>query len=93
MYTEYLLDYGRISKKNEDYLLVLFLILIKYILPRIQHADVDLTEKIKSINEVFSDDMTRQLLDKWDEVGIYSDKREFLHEIHDWIKSQEEKGS
>ena len=87
--TEYLLDYGEISKKNEDYLYVLFLILIKYILPRIQNAEVGLLEKLKCINEIFTDKMTQHILKYWHEVGIYSDKEEFLRDIHEWIKSQD----
>ncbi|WP_313563069.1 glycosyltransferase family 2 protein [Ruminiclostridium cellobioparum] len=86
---EYLLDYGEISKKNEDYLYVLLLILIKYILPRIQNAEVDLAEKLKCLNEIFSDKMTQYILKYWHEVGIYSDKGEFLRDINDWIKSQD----
>lgn len=86
---EYLLDYGEISKKNEDYLYVLLLILIKYILPRIQNAEIDLPEKLKCLNEIFSDKMTQHILKYWYEVGIYSDKGEFLRYIHEWIKSQD----
>ncbi|MGC7870207.1 glycosyltransferase [Desulfosporosinus sp. SYSU MS00001] len=86
---EFLLDYGEISKQNQDYLDVLFLILIKYILPRIQGASIDLSEKLKSLNEIFSDDMTRHILRYWDEVGIYSNKDEFLYEIKEWITMQD----
>lgn len=86
---EYLLDYGEISKKNEDYLCVLLLILIKYILPRIQNSDVGLKEKLKRLHEIFTDDMTKYMLEHWDEVGIYSDKGEFLREVKDWIISQD----
>ncbi|MEL7657905.1 MAG: hypothetical protein AAGU75_18585, partial [Bacillota bacterium] len=86
---EYLLDYGKISRHNEDYLCVLFLILIKYILPRIQNADVDFAEKLKCINEILSDATMQHLLNNWDKVGIYSDKEEFLREINEWIKMQD----
>lgn len=85
---EYLLDYGKISKQNEDYLYALHLILIKYILPRIQNADIDYSRKIKGLHEIFNDEMTQYMLTHWTEVGIYSDKAEFLQEIKDWITSQ-----
>jgi glycosyltransferase involved in cell wall biosynthesis len=85
---EYLIDYGEISKQNEDYLYVLHLTLIKYILPRIMNAGVDLREKLERLLEIFSDDTTQYMLEHWSEVGIYSDKREFLCEIREWIISQ-----
>lgn len=87
---EYLLDYGEINKRNEDYLCILFLILIKYILPRIENADIELKEKLKRLDLIFSDDMTQHVLKSWHEVGIYSDKEEFLHEIMDWITAQDD---
>ena len=86
---EYLLDYGKLSRENEDYLCVLFLILIKYIMPRIEKADVDLPEKLNSLHEIFKDEMTQYMLEHWSEVGIYSDKGEFLREIKDWIIAQD----
>lgn len=86
---EYLLDYGEISKQNEDYLCVMILILIKYILPRIQLADVDLSEKYKSLKEIFTDNMTQYMLKNWDEVGIYSNKMDFLQEIEAWVYEQD----
>lgn len=86
---EYLLDYGEISKQNEDYLCVMILIFIKYILPRIQLADVDLSEKYKSLKEIFTDNMTQCMLKHWDEVGIYSNKMDFLQEIEAWIYEQD----
>lgn len=85
---EYLLDYGEISKQNEDYLYVLHLILIKYILPRIMNAGVDLREKLERLLEIFSDDTTQYLLKHWSELGIYSDKSDFLCEIREWIYAQ-----
>lgn len=86
---EYLLDYGEISKQNENYLCVIFLILIKYILPKIQQADVKLPEKLKSLHNIFTDDMTKYVLEHWDEVGIYSNKLDFLHEIESWLYTQD----
>ena len=87
--TDYLLDYGEISKQNQDYLCVLYLILIKYILPRIQSADVNLLEKLKCLDEIFSDKSTQHILKNWHQVGIYSDRGEFLSDILGWIKSQD----
>ena len=87
---EYLLDYGEISKQNEDYLCVIFLVSIKYIIPRIQQADVNLSEKLKSLYNIFTDDMTRYLLEHWDKVGIYSNKLDFLREIEAWLYSQDD---
>jgi hypothetical protein len=84
----YLLDYGMISKPNEKYLHVLHLILIKYILPRIQSSEVDLSEKLNCINEIFADCTTQYVLKNWSEVGIYSDRAEFIREILSWITSQ-----
>lgn len=86
----YLRDYGRISKENENYLWTLFLILIKYILPRIQNADVTLEIKLKSLYEIFTDHKTRFLLKNWEQVGIYSNQSEFLHEIKEWIYYQDD---
>ncbi|MEL7656457.1 MAG: glycosyltransferase, partial [Bacillota bacterium] len=86
---EYLLDYGRIDKQNENYLSVILLILIRYILPRIQNAGVELSEKLNCLYEIFNDEMTQHMLKHWSEVGIYSDKGEFLREINDWIISQD----
>lgn len=86
---EYLLRYGKISEKNKDYLCVLFLVLIKYILPRIQRANVNLSDKLKSLSDIFNDDMTKYTLKHWEKVGIYSDKSEFLHEIEEWIYAQD----
>ena len=85
---EYLLDYGNISKQNEDYLYVILLISIKYILPRIENADVGLSEKIKILNEIFADDATQYMLTHWTDVGIYSDRTEFLLELKNWIYAQ-----
>lgn len=86
---EYLLDYGEISNKNEDYLCVLFLINIKYILPRIQQANISLSEKLFNVRDIFADDMTQHILKHWEEVGIHSSKLNFLHEIEEWIYSQD----
>ncbi|MGI6084072.1 MAG: glycosyltransferase family 2 protein [Acetivibrionales bacterium] len=86
---EYLLDYGELSKQNQDYLWVLFFILLKYIIPRIQQADADLYEKLKSLHDIFSDDMTQYVLKNWERVGIYSNKQNFLSEIQTWLFTQE----
>jgi glycosyltransferase involved in cell wall biosynthesis len=85
---QYLRSYGPISRQNKDYLCVLFLTLIKYILPRIQGADVELAEKLKRLHEIFKDKKTWYMLQNWSKVGIYSDKGEFLREIKSWITSQ-----
>lgn len=85
---EYLLCYGPISRQNKDYLYVLFLILIKYILPRIQNADIGLPEKLSDIHKIFKDRKTQYLLRHWSEVGIYSDKGEFLCEMEEWLLSR-----
>jgi glycosyltransferase involved in cell wall biosynthesis len=86
---EYLLDYGPVSRENENYLCVLYLILIKYILPRIQNSDVGLSLKLTNILEIFTDKKTRQLLRHWSEAGIYSDRKDFIDEIKKWIAEQE----
>lgn len=87
---EYLHDYGAINKQNEHYLYVLFLILIKYILPRIQNANVNFTEKLKILGEILTDGTTQYMLIHWNEVGIYSNKSDFLLEIEQWIYAQPE---
>ena len=86
---EYLLDYGPISRNNEHFLYVQLLILIKYVLPRIQNADAGLGEKLKLLSEIFNDGETQHMLKQWSELGIYSDRGEFLQEIKEWIISQD----
>lgn len=87
---EYLLNFDTaISRQNEDYLHVQLLILIKYILPRILYADIDLLEKLFCLYEIFRDEMTEYMLKHWTEVGIYSDKEEFIGEIKSWITAQD----
>lgn len=85
---EYLLDYGKISKENEDYLYVQLLILIKYIMPRILNADVSFHEKLEILHEIFTYEMTQYILIHWKEVGIYSSKSDFLTEIETWLCAQ-----
>jgi len=85
---KYLLHFGEISRANEDYLKVLLLILIKYILPRIQTAEVGLGEKLSDLLNIFSDEETQSLLAGWHEFGVYSDRGEFIGEILNWLHAQ-----
>lgn len=84
----FLLSYGEISKKNEDYLYVVFFTLIRDILKKIENYDVDLSVKLKNIYDVLADETTQYVLEHWSEVGIHTKKAEFLQNIRDWISSQ-----
>jgi len=86
---EYLLDYGEISRENENYLYVQLLILIKYIIPRILNADILVSEKLNILLDVFTDEMTQHILRNWEKIGIYSSKSDFLYEIVEWIYKQD----
>jgi len=86
---DYILSYGVISSENENFLNVRFLIWIKYILPKIQNADIPLQTRIADLTEIFSDERTKELLSlDWISIGIQTDKREFIGEQLDWAKSQ-----
>ena len=88
---EYLLHYGEISRANEDYLQVLFLIVLKYILPRIQNADVPLERRVDDLIQIFDDDrIIEHLALDWKKVGIITDKSEFLREQIEWAERQAE---
>jgi glycosyltransferase involved in cell wall biosynthesis len=90
---QYLLEFGPISKENEDFLRIRFLIWLKYIMPRIQKADVSLEWKLKDLCEIFSDGRTKALLSlRWSDAGIYSDKKTFLREVWEWVQTQDENG-
>jgi hypothetical protein len=86
---KYLLAHGPISHDNQKYLYVQLLILVKHILPKIIYADVPLEAKLESLKEIFTDGMTRHMLRHWSEVGIYSDRENFIDEIEKWIAAQE----
>ncbi|MDR0951760.1 MAG: glycosyltransferase [Oscillospiraceae bacterium] len=90
---DYLLDYGEISQANEDYLRVIWLTQLKYVIPRIQNSSVDFATKVKDISVFLSDEMTVEVLRRWSEVGIYSDRHEFVESILDWIETQPERSS
>jgi hypothetical protein len=84
----YMLHFGELNRPNENYLQVLFLIMLKYILPRIQYADTNTTTKLNDLLSVFTDDATQRLLHlDWRDLGIRTDKAEFLHEAHNWVES------
>lgn len=83
----YMTQFGELSKQNVDYLHVLYLILLKYILPRIQNADIGSAEKLKDIATIFSDADTRLLfVQDWGSVGITTDKAGFLREMKTWVE-------
>ena len=86
---EFLSYYGTVSRTNEDFIWIRFLIMLKYILPRIQGADVSLEVKLKDLSDIFTDRKTKALLAmEWKKMGIYSDKDAFLREVWEWIFAQ-----
>jgi glycosyltransferase involved in cell wall biosynthesis len=86
---DFLLQYGPISKANEDFLWIRYLIWLKNILPRIQNADVPLSWKLRDLYNVFSDGRTKELLAlNWQAVGIYTEKNAFVRDIRDWTLMQ-----
>ena len=87
---EFLLDYGPLSKKNENYLHIRFLIWLKYILVRLQNTDAPLKTRLQDITEIFDDARTKTWLClDWDAVGIQTDKHEFLKEQLVWAQARQ----
>ncbi len=77
----YLLRFGPISAENENYLQVLRLILLKQVLFRLTSSSASPEVMARDMLAVFRDETTRALLAlSWPDVGIYSDKHEFLRE-------------
>jgi glycosyltransferase involved in cell wall biosynthesis len=86
---DFMLSYGPVSKENENFLRVRFLIWLKYILPRLQNADAPLETRMNDLSDIFSDKKVLELLSlDWSEIGIHSDKAEFLRETRDWALAQ-----
>jgi len=86
---DFILSFGPISKENENFLHTRFLIWLKYIMPRLQNADVSLEIRMNDLYAIFSDKKVHELLSlDWSAIGIYSDKAEFLRETLDWVLAQ-----
>ena len=86
---EFLIDYGPLSGENEKFLSIRYLIWLKYILPRIQNADVALEVRMNDVFGIFTDEKVNALFSlNWKTVGIYSDKAEILREPLDWALEQ-----
>lgn len=88
---DFLLSYNKISKKNEDYLYVIFFTLVRDLLQKIENCDVDLSVKLKDIYDVLADETTQHMLEHWSEVGIHTEKAEFLQHIRQWTYSQSDR--
>lgn len=85
MLRAFILNYGPISKKNEDYLHLRFLILLKYILPRLQNAEAPLKMRLQDLFTIFTDKKVKNFLSlDWKATGILTDKLVFLQENLDW---------
>jgi glycosyltransferase involved in cell wall biosynthesis len=86
---EFLLGYGNISPQNESFINIQFFVWLKYILPRLQHSAVNLETKLRDMRDIFTDEKTTRLLrSDWREIGIQTDKREFLIGIINWLNGQ-----
>lgn len=85
---EYLLDFGELSTKNKNYLYIIYFSLVRDIIPRIENANVCLEKKLESLNEIFADETTKNLLEHWYEFGIYTNKNECLDTIKKWLYAQ-----
>lgn len=85
----YMEHFSQLSSENENYLLVLFLIMLKYILHRVQSTNIDLADKLEILSQIFSNERTQQLLKaNWKEIGIVSEKEEFIDNIRNWLNNQ-----
>lgn len=87
---QYLAQYGPISAVNQNYLYVVYFIMLQGAVDNLLAASIGFSEKLKNLEEIFQCELTVYLLKNWDAVGIYTKKNEFLSKIEEWLCTQQE---
>lgn len=88
---DYLLEFGPVSKLNQDYMYAIYLGLIQGTLQLIYDTDRTLAEKLDDISQIFSCQITKDMLSLQADPQFrnLAERQQFLQSVINWMNMQD----